>query len=64
MRFSLWEGKDSANVCATVWPVKEQSKVRNECANERTNAEAKRLERLRRSIPKVMRWEFEFAQAP
>jgi hypothetical protein len=37
-------------------------KVRNECANERTNAEAKRLERSRRSIPKVRRWEFEFAQ--
>jgi len=26
MRFCLWEGKDSANACAMVWPVKEQSK--------------------------------------
>jgi len=25
LRFCLWEGKDSANACATVWHVREQS---------------------------------------
>jgi len=37
-------------------------RVLNDCANERTNVETKRAGHSRRSILKVMRWGFEFAQ--